>query len=175
MRTGTEARNAGTSPSNRLSHGLSSRARKEERSGEAFDLAQDLIGNGPATEEMLDVAVALADAILLLVAIRAERQATLSRLPPSLEIDPIEMIMIDNGFFEGAPPRAWFPKVMRALARAEAIPEGKSDLVETARILLKRKSELVTLDDYERKASSRRKKLLTRLDYLRIEAMRSRA
>ena len=95
------------------------------RLDEASRLAQDLIGDVPATEEMLDAAVGLADTILLLEAIRTERHALLTKLPPSLEIDPFEEILIEKGFYEGAPRSAWYPKLKRALARAEAIPEDK--------------------------------------------------
>lgn len=163
---------SGIRPSNRLSHGLTSRAAAEERSGEAWELAEDLIGNVPASEEMRDVALQLANAILLLHAIRSERQALLSRLPPEFDIDPLEEILVQKGFFEGAPKSAWYPSLMRAIIHEEAIPEGKSELVETAALLRTRRSELNRLEGYERKASSRRCKLLMRLDHLRIEAMR---
>ena len=62
----------------------------------ATELADELVGHGPVSEEMRDVALQLADAILHLHAIRAERQALLSRLPPELVIDPCEEILVKN-------------------------------------------------------------------------------
>ena len=172
MEGSTGASASRTKPTNRITHGLTSRARKEERSGQAEELAVELMGHVHASEEMRDVALELADSILLLHAIRAERQALLSRLPPEFDIDPLEEILVEKGFFEGAPKSAWYPSLMRAIIREDAIPEGKSELVETAALLWMRRSELKRFEGYERKASSRRCKLLMRLDHLRIEAMR---
>ena len=58
-----------TKPSNRLTHGLTSRARAEDGFDQARRMADEIVGEGPRTPEIMDAASALARQIILLQAI----------------------------------------------------------------------------------------------------------
>jgi hypothetical protein len=68
-----------TRPSNRLSHGLRSRARREDRLGEAHDLARQLAASAPSCRHVQEAALSLGEAVLHL---RDVRRALLSLIAP---------------------------------------------------------------------------------------------
>lgn len=150
-----------TIPSNRLRHGLASRAFVEARGVQAVMLARALISNLPASDEVFDAARALAEVTLQLQAVQEAKRAFLSngsgnkkaghkfgKVQP-LRNDPSE------------PALPWTEEDIGVAGAVEAIRLN-------AKIYRR-------LEEYERKSASRRKRLLIRFDYVALEARRRHA
>lgn len=131
-----------TRPSNRLSHGLRSRARREDRLDKAHDLARQLASPAPSWRHVQEAALSLAEAILHL---RDVRRALLSLMAPEPGDEPED-------------------------AGASAVDATR--LVACVSLLTRNATELGRLREYERKATSRMLRAVNRLDYLTLEARR---
>lgn len=167
--------------SNRLKHGLSSRIRQQALRDDAVDLAKELIWHESTTDEILDTATDLAQTILLLQAIKAERRKVLSTPAPPTHyeefladenFEDFRQEVLHSGFCEDPPPEEWARNLMLVVRYSDLVAQHEPSLDDIPRLLRSRKSELRRLDDYERRARSRRMKLSNRLDYLIIEAAR---
>lgn len=167
--------------SNRLSHGLSSRMREESLRDDAVALAKELMWRANATEEIEAIAIDLAQTLFLLQAIRTERRKVLSTPAPPPHYDEFladenfenfRHEVIDSGFCEDPPPEDWARNLLLVVKYPELVAAHQPSLDDIPRLLRSRKSELRRLDEYERRATSRRTKLSNRLDYLLIEAAR---
>lgn len=158
-------------PSNRLSHGLTSRFVAEARKAEVATLAAALISDGPSTPAVLEAAEALAEAMLSLRSIRRAKHELLSRQPSRPGVQEV-LNLIDHlaHLVSGGEPGP------AALEAANA-PDERSDywglrgLLNMSRKDLRR---LATIEDYERKADSLYRKRVTRFDHARIDAQRRR-
>jgi hypothetical protein len=131
-----------TRPSNRLSHGLRSRARREDRLEEAEDLAKKLAASVPSCPRVQEAALSLAEAILHL---RDVRRALLSLIAP----EPAD----GDG-------------------DADAPADNAARLLPCLRLITRHATELGKLREYERKAASRMMRAVNRLDYVTLEARR---
>jgi hypothetical protein len=143
-------------PSNRLTHGLTSRNRSEGWRTAVEVLALDLIANAPRTAEILRTAHMLAQEIITVEATRSEKRKVFqARTPPRKATGP------------------WGEDVVQA-----ANPHGQVAGPDTrgggdvSVLLLLKAHALRSLDELERKAVSRRSRLLKRLDHLIIEERR---
>ncbi len=134
-----------TRPSNRLSHGLRSRARREVRLEEAEDFARQLAAPAPSCLHVQEAALSLAEAILHL---RDVRRALLSFIAP----EPAD----EDG-------------------NADAPADNAARLLTCVRLITRNASELARLREYERKAASRIMRAVNRLDYVTLEARRRAA
>lgn len=142
--TGTRPRDGRTGqPSNRLSHGLRSRLLRTSREDDADALAAEILAGCPRDAEISSLARDMADAILHLSAIRVARRHLFA--PPHSR-DHREAQPDEDGAGRGTRPVS---DVFRDGGQA-----------------------LRVIDDYERKAISRRNGLIRRLDYLTLEIMR---
>lgn len=169
--------------SNRLKHGLSSRAREEGRLEEAIQLARELIGDVPVAEEILSTATALAQTIFLLQAIAAERKKILSTPAPPPHYDQFlaagdfedfRQDVIDSGFCKDPPRARWAESLLRVVRYPDQVATYKPSDDDIPRLLRSRRREICRVDEYERKARARRYKLSNRLDYLILESKRQR-
>ncbi len=131
-----------TRPSNRLSHGLRSRARREDHLEEADDLACHLAAPAPSCRDVQEAALSLAEAILHL---RDVRRALLSLIAP----EPAD----EDG-------------------DADAPADDATRLLPCVRLITRNATELGKLREYERKAASRMMRAVNRLDYVTLEARR---
>lgn len=132
---------ATTKPSNRLKHGLRSRARWEKRAYEAADLASILERDAPSCPLVREAACDLADAIMHLQDVR--------RTMNSLMCDACDV-------HEGRNSPIDVDEALASCLTQLKMHEG----------------DFVTLWDYERKAISRAKKAMIRMDYVVLEAKR---
>lgn len=173
----------GVKASNNLKHGLSSRKREGDRLGEAIELARELIGDSPVTDEIFLTAIALAQAIFLLQAIAAERRKILSTPAPPPHYDQylaagdfedFRQDVIDSGFCENPPRARWAQNLLRVVRYPDQVATYKPSDNDIPGLLRSRKREIYRMDEYERKARARRYKLSNRLDYLILEAKRQR-
>ena len=144
-----------TIPSNRMTHGLTSKAQKESWFPEAELLAKKLIGDIPTSPEIVSTAIDLAMNIILLKAVRQERLLLLSPEVPRMTLQE----MGNKAYFEDTKYYC-------------SINPDLNELETTAELLRQRWREHVRVDEYERKALSRRKKLVRKFDCLVIEARR---
>lgn len=158
-------------PSNRLSHGLTSRFVAEARKAEVATLAAALIGDGPSTPAVVEAAEALAEAMLSLRAIRRAKHELLLRQPSRPGVQEV-LNLIDHlaHLASGGEPGA-------AAIEAVNAPDERSDYWGLRGLLNmsgKDSRRLATIEDYERKAHSLYRKRVTRLDHAMIEAQRRR-
>lgn len=170
-----------TKASNRLSHGLSSRAREEEWFEESKKLAIELIGDVPVTSEILSVAIELAQTIFRIQAIADERRRILSTPAPPPHYDKFladkdfkyfRQDVIDSGFCEDPPRTSWAQSLLRVIRYQDVVAAYEPNPDDYPRRFRTRKRDLLRMDEYERKARSRRSKLSNRLDYLILETRR---
>jgi hypothetical protein len=158
-----------TTPSNRLSHGLSSRAIAEARGQLAKELTDALIGDCPKTYPLLDAASSLAGAILHLAAIRRAKKALLTTGDVALhKTEHRQSDMVSR-------PAASEAQIREG--KSEEIPHGMTDefVASIVQGVLRDPDNVrmfARLYEYERKAISRRNRLLIQLDYLVLEARR---
>ena len=172
-----------TKPSNRLTHGLTSRARAEEWFDDVSRMADELVADAPRTPEIMDAARALAHEIILLQAIRVERIKLLTTPPPPRDYeefkrDPdfpdIKLDILTSGYPHELPKSHW-GRWSAAGAQCEDEVVAYVPTAENAGNMFRwRRRELRTLDEYERKAMSRRRKLLHMMDYFIVEAVSGR-
>jgi hypothetical protein len=159
-----------TKPSNRMSHGLASRAVANARAHEAAKLAKFLLRDLPKAPEVEDAALALAESMLQLNAARYARRAFLSGPPNDSGTNGSP---VDNC---QAPPDTRADQAFEGMKMS--IDEDQPicrEIATTLKILQRDPWTYGRLEDYERKAFSRRNRLLIRLDYLVIEARRREA
>jgi hypothetical protein len=156
-----------TVASNRLSHGLSSRAIAEARVQQVKDLADALLGDAPKTYAVLDVAFSLAGTILHLAAVRRAKNALLTEGIVKLHIP--EKIKISS-----LPPTYENPTggSITAESSQQVVDEIVASIVQDVLRDPDNVKTFVRLYEYERKAISRRNRLLVRCDYLVFEARR---
>ena len=170
-----------------LSHGLTSRTMRAADAPEVERLARALIGGSPPEPEILDAARETAEAILHLRRIRTMRTDLLKELmtappaaakvPSSAAIRAMAVILRDGITSRTSPLLARFGEEMGLAPESPKHSEITSEEEATARLLQIYRDlpeALRRLDDYERKALSRRTSLLRRLDFRRIEAERLR-
>ncbi|MFN4140973.1 hypothetical protein [Aestuariivirga sp.] len=168
-------------PSNHYKHGLTSRPGTEEWFLETGQLAQELIRGAPQTREILETARSLSGQIFLLQAIRQERRRLLTTPPPPKLYEELSKLalfeearheILYGNFVKEAPDRAW-ARTMISCAQYRGVVNAYVPTSEgTADLLRRQPKALQRIDVYERKARSRIKKLINRLDYLVIEEKR---
>ncbi len=173
-----------TKPSNRLSHGVSSRAREEEWFDEARNLAIELIGDVPVTSEIISVAIDLAQTIFRIQAIADERRRVLSTPAPpphykaflaDRDFEDFRQDVIDSGFCKNPPRTNWARSLLRVIRYRDVVAAYKPTTPNHYPNQLRtRKRDLLRIDEYERRARSRRFKLSNHLDYLILEARRQK-
>lgn len=162
----------GTVPSNRLSHGLSSRAFMESRKRQATEFSELLLGDAPRTYTVVDAALSLAEAFLHLAAIRRAKLTLMeegSARPKDLD---------QPGYPSPASAHASSLAGCHLQRRAHKASSPNEEETEAGieavlrAISQNNGSAFARLLEYERKAISRRNRLMTRLEYLVIEARR---
>lgn len=165
-----------------LRHGLTSRYAREAARDQAGELATALIGASPATPDVMDAAYAAAEEFLHLHRVRRLRRLTFASgaLPPAQGLDnpPAQTDLLhltratlldDAGSRETA---------RHAIAQHfgcsddELVRIGQQALITS---MAREPQDLRTLEEYERKACSRLRNALRRLDFERIEVERRRA
>ena len=172
-----------TKPSNRLTHGLTSRARAEDMYDDARKMADELVGEGPRTPEILEAAIALARQIMLLQAIRSERKRLLTTPPPPRnykkfhddpDFEDLKSDILNGGSLQEMPKTHW-ARWLIACAQYEDVVSAYVPSAEgAARLIAQRRLEFRRLDEYERKAMSRRRKLLRKMDHLTVDTLRGK-
>lgn len=147
-----------TIPSNRLKHGLASRALVEARWLQSVMLARALTSHLPTTEEVFDAARALAEVTLQLQAVQEAKRAFLSNGSGNRQaghkIGKVQPLRND-------PSEPELPWTEEDVGLAGAVEAMRVDAQTYRR-----------LEGYERRAASRRKRLLIRFDYVALEARR---
>lgn len=159
---GTEA--TGGKPS-ALKHGLSSQWLFETIEDQAAELAVELIGSSPRGPRLLEAAQAAAEAILHLRHIRSMKALALN------EAEPGRPTVVDiDQYFKSLTAAAFGGRDGRS-GGGERIGDGHDlallDFMEQSGTLLRR------LDDYERRALSKRSKAIRELDLMRIDIERA--
>lgn len=172
-----------TKPSNRLSHGLSSRARAECWLDEIKQLADELASDAPDSLAVKIAARDLARTFYLLKAIRAERTKLLSTpSPPRVYCDLVAMgdfdvfrqEVVDSGFCKDPPATKWASNLVDAVQYVDRAAAYVPTTEGTLHLLISRRKELSRVDEYERKALSRLRKQIMLLDYVRLEIKRQK-
>ena len=164
-----------------LRHGLTSRgAREDAASPDVEDLAVALLGTSAREPALLEAARDVAREILFLDRLQryrrvVEEAGAMSQLiwtgraeERFLELS-VAVKLDDVGTW-----RRLRETVAASIGGAEAAGLETSGAVALLRELMAPSAELRNLDDYERRALSRRRKALRRLDYGRVEAERAR-
>jgi hypothetical protein len=165
-----------------LTHGLTSRLAREAMSGEINELAETILGAAPRHLRLHDAAQAAAEAILHLHRVQtsrrlAEEAAALLNLQP-LAGTPTRKLTLWKLQMEGRHPTL---RSLVAELRQQARVVGYAADAEITAVdgilclllsLRNQHDEVRRLNEYERRALSRRRKALRRLDYERIEAER---
>lgn len=157
----TSASRTGTRPPNSLSHGLTSRWWAEGWRVEAKSFALELVGEAAVTPEILETAEALAMEIILVEASRCEKIKTFANAGSGCSRTR------SDGDRRG---RAEVGKDDLHLAQP-----GHTSATDATHVLRLATCSLRRLDELERKALSRRNRLMTRLDFLILEEQRRRA
>jgi hypothetical protein len=170
-----------------MSHGLTSRTMREAEAPEVERLAHALIRGSPPEPEILGAARETAEAILHLRRIKTMRAHLMKELmvaPPASAKVPSAAAIRAMGVIlrDGITPAnsrlvARFGEEMGLGAGSPRLSEITSEEEATERLLRIYRDlpdALRRLDDYERKALSRRASLLRRLDFRRVEAERLR-
>lgn len=163
-----------------LRHGLTSRTVREEWSRGALELAEALIGAAPREPQVLEAARDAAEAILYLRRVQQCRlllleDGALQRCTPTEAGRDLALRL--SGAVKGADTAE-----CRPLREGLRVAHDREWIVgfETLPIFFLgdeirgREEDLRRLADYERRAHSRRRKQLRRLDYERVEAERRR-
>lgn len=154
-----------------MSHGLSSRAVVEQRVKEVQALAKLLTAGVPYTADVQKAAEAMADALFACHAIRRTRIDLLTPVMTGPSIGYVEDLLMKLDQLERY-TESGLVVFGEMLSEDVGSRERNSSLLfET---LSSNRSDLRAVDEYERKAHSRYLKLVTRLDYLMIEARRKR-
>lgn len=161
-----------------LAHGLSSRIVREALSSEVEGLAAALIGASPREPQILDAARGAAEAILHLQRVRRLRwlitDASALIATPAIDAERVRAETLYSLWRQGCDPtcvRRIEELRQRAKSGSTSDADGEAALLE---VLAHRPDELRRLAAYERRALSRRREALRRLDYERIEAERRR-
>ena len=172
-----------TKSSNRLSHGLSSKAKRESWFDDVEHLVDELIGDSPRTEYLVQTAMQVAHTMVLLQSISAEKRRILSTPPPPphyqqfLDGDDFEefrLEVIESGFCRDLPSGRWAQFLKDIVQYPDQLAAYKPSAKDLPNLIYKRKDELRRIDEYERKALSRLKKQITWLDYVRLEIKRQK-
>lgn len=172
-----------TKPSNRLSHGLSSRAHAEYWLDDIKQLTDELASDAPDSLPVKKAAHDLALTFYLLKAIRAERTRLLSTPWPSRvysdlvamgDFDVFKQEVVDSGFCKNPPATKWASNLVDAVQYVDRAAAYVPTTEGTLHLLISRRKELSRVDEYERKALSRLRKQITLLDYVRLETKRQK-
>lgn len=144
-------------------------------------MADELVGDGPRTPEIMEAANALAGEIILLEAIRRERRKLLTTPPPPRDYetylsDPffenITFEILHDGLLDELPKAPWARWLVACIRHEDNVKSYVPSQEGAARLITRRMQEYRRLEEYERRAMSRRRKLLRVFDYLTIEALR---
>ena len=163
-----------------IKHDLSSAFAREEWSQPVLDLAGALLGSSPRGPCLLAAAREAAEAIIHLHRVQWWRLATLeggglARLSGSEDMQQKALALTAAVRFEAAEARpALYADLRAAFAAAGGEDVDQASAVAIYQELTKATDPLRRLLEHERKALSRRRKALRRLDYERIEAERRR-
>jgi len=165
-----------------LTHGLTSRLEHEAMSGEVRELAEALLGTSPPDLRLLDAAQEAAEAILHLHRVQrsrrlAEEAAALLNLQPLAGAPTRKLTLWKLQMEERHPTLRSLVAELRQQARvvgyaADAEITAIDGILCLLLSLRNQHDEVRRLNEYERRALSRRRKALRRLDYERIEAER---
>lgn len=161
-----------------LKHGLTSRTARQEWSDDVLRLAEAILGATPHEPRAVEAAREAAEAILYLRRVQQCRvlvleEGTLRRCAPTDALRALALQLSDAVRRHGRPDC----DAIREELRKEHDREWMLDIETTAMFILneelrERAKELRRLADYERRAHSKRRKALRRLDYERVEAER---
>jgi hypothetical protein len=154
--------------SNRLSHGLTSAAVSQTRHTEVKELALALVPDRPLAPEVRQAAEDLADAILALHAIRRAKTDLLSQQYVAKVSDAETLLDLITHLNNGGSPESDF------FQAAYEHYEERGGLQELLRRMARHSRALRRFDEYERKAHSRYRKCVMRLDHAVIEERRRR-
>ena len=163
-----------------LRHGLFSRHARLEWSPQVQSLGDALLGASPRQPQVIEAAREAAEAILWLRQIQQWRLAMLERAalfyanPTAAERDPALRL---SDMVKGAAASdcaALRGDVCAAHDRAWLVDLAPAGDYFIHQQVAEHATELRRLADYERRAHSRRRKALRRLDYERVEAERCR-
>lgn len=177
----SESDRPATKSSNRLSHGLSSKARRESWFDDVKRLADELMGETPRTGYVIQAAMDVAHTVILLRSIRIERKRTLSSPQPPRSyhqfladdgFEAFRLDVIESGFCKDPPPGKWAQSLKDVVEYPDRLATYKPSEEDLLYLIYKRKDELTRIDEYERKALSRLRKQITLLDYVSLEARR---
>ena len=159
------AGSSGAKPS-AVTHGLTSRWIFEALRDEVDELARRLAGSVAGEPGVEEAARAAADAILCLQRVRSMKTHALNQADPRLKKLNLEDIL-----------RNFNARLKEAsgASKARAKKAGSADDLSMFEFLRKTGNVLGRLDEYERRALSRRAKAIRELDYARIEAARRKA
>jgi hypothetical protein len=168
-----------------LTHGLTSRLAREAMSREIRELAEALLGSSPPEPRLLDAAQEAAEAILHLHHVQrsrrlAEEAAALLNLQPLAGAPTRKLTLWKLQLEERHPTlRSLVAELRRQACDAGYAADAEITAIDGILSLLLslrwRHDEVRRLNDYERRALSRRRTALRRLDYERIEAGRRAA
>lgn len=163
-----------------LKHGLTSRLGREAMSEEVEALARELLASSPPEPQLMLAAREAADAILHLMRVQAARRSMLDAAARRKFEMPDNGPAIDwedclHGLLWGLndPIGVLFAVKLTFHIYDEGV-RGRDGPWALAAVLADEPKELRQLHEYERRALSRRRKALRRLDYERIEAERRR-
>jgi hypothetical protein len=177
----SEADRSASKTSNRLSHGLSSKVKRESWFDDVKRLADELMGDTPTTGYVIQAAMEVAHTVILLRSIRIERNRTLSTPQPPRsyhqfladdDFEAFRLDVIESGFCREPPTEKWAQSLKDVVEYPDRLAAYKPCAEDLLHLIYKRKDELTRIDEYERKALSRLKKQITRLDYVSLEAKR---
>lgn len=158
-----------TVASNRLSHGLTSRAIAAARASVVRNLARALMSEAPADSRVIEAAEALAEAILQLRAVRRARFQHLSRMAVDDDA-PMKDVEHLLDLVDEVNRRKLSEAALVAIGFGPKEAEEHTGLMTLLNMPHRDALALRRLEDYERKAYSRYRKLVTRFDYAVIEA-----
>jgi hypothetical protein len=167
--------------SNRFTHGLSSRRQSALWMDEAEEFVDVILGDAPRTPEITSVGIMVVQAQLLMNAIDTEEKKILTTPPPprhfaefskDADFEEFRHEVIDSGFLTEGPEDAWASNLKLVVKYPDQVAEYQPTLEKTAALLVSRRTDLRRIEDYRRRALSRRNKLINRLDYLVIEERR---
>lgn len=162
-----------------LKHGLTSQLARDEDAPEVKALATALLGSCPPSPRLTRAAIEAAEAIVHSDRIRQARRSLLDEMSKESTGDGI----VGGRDMAEDLAKAWgadaegFRYLKWRISLADPAEDGHAEergLVALLDGIVRQHRSLERLADYERRALSRRRKALRRLDYERIEAQRRR-
>lgn len=155
--------------SNSMSHGLSARSLVEQREEEVKSLAVLFATGVPYTDEVQKAAQAVADALFARHAIQRARLDLLTPGATGPTVHTVELLLTHLDRFDSYTKGELLVLGEELFEDFEGPERSGWLLFDTFQA---KRFKLRSMDEYERKAHSRYLKLVSRLDYVIIEALR---